>query len=1611
MARGRHGGTILLLAIVAITAFALLAIADDGEASWSGEPLPSWGGDWYIFQDTVYTDETIRLDGDIYVFDPYTLSLNGCTVIFNSSYDGQHGIGVYWNSVLYINDSASNDGVVKSNSSSEDWYFWADGEVYFQDVDLMDVDYGIYSYSTYLYVEGCTISSTYNGIYSYADAHIGNTTINVHRPDGYGSLYTYGIYAGYGNYLLQNLILNILVDSNETRSTSSFSNSYYTYGIYMYNANVGRVGSSPSGTFEINIVVDVYMESSYSTSSYVYFYHRFYTRPLYLYSGTVCKALVGIDINIDEHATSYAPYASNGAYVRVYNYQYLVYNTISTSGESPGEYGDMTLSLNMAESTVLGQVYAHYEYLSNYIFYISHSDGAQPDDTVVSFHDITVKDSYVYYVFRAPRYGPWSMTDCTFENIVAQYFMYLYYCDSEFTISDCTFSDLDTMGSGNYLFYIYRTEETGTFLNNTFSYVEGYRIFYIYYNYGPVLFKGNLFTDNMPWSNGEYWANIYYAQESVTFDSNTFRNNQMQRYMFYIYYNYENFVFTGNTVEDNRFFDAMFYTYYNRANFMVTNNEFRRNNGRLFYLYVIYTRSSVSDNVFEDNVFGSSNLMYTYALYSDLEITFNEVTSNTADQAIFFFQGPTYFSTSAAFTFDQNVLTDNTVGSDIDDGILLVRGARYSMAMRRNEFHQNTGTCINFFRPYSSNTWYTDYTFTVDNNLFMDNDGAATTWVDFRSYNIVVKRNIGSGNTGPLIYHTLTSRYVSDGFYPGTYGEMSGPVSIEVLNNNYTDNMAGAIQIERAQWRDSSTPYTNPDQAIRISNNILKNNGDGWAIEVNDFGPFPALIGNVFDGSKYGVYLSAIYPGLWPRQLWSFEGASFDGGANGVTAFGLVNVDAEFTECTFTNYDLALYARDCEINVYWSVLPEGSGWTEGRGYIYVWNHLEILITWLDEMGVDSGQPAAGAMLAMLGTNGRYYGELMSNDMGRIGPMVIQPWSSLAGRMDQWSPYIGTLSYGGSASRHEIHIIGEHMGDDALHLTIKDTIAPEIVVTQPAVGSISNLVDMPAEGFLFETGSGIASFMGYLDGGDGVEIDPAEAWTASFMDLAQGDHTIEFVAIDVATNEVSFSVDFTIDAFAPTLDVVTPADNIVTRDPNLVVQGSYEDDVSEVFEISVTINDIPITATTGVINEPYLLTEGVNTILVQATDNAGNVRTVRRIVTLDSYPPTLYVYTPLNDIITSEPVLEVDGLSEADIPILVEQVRASDGGLIASATPVARDDGVFRATLNLEEGEQHIVFTAEDDAGNVRTITRTVTLDTMPPGLTIESPSEGDFIPTPSADLVAQVTDDNPEEVTVFVNGVPIVHTGLVSMKLPLKEGLNSIVLSAYDEVGNMVTKTVNVTRDTVAPVLVLESPTSLLTNVKGFTVRGYVNDDASVVKVTGVPVNVDEDNRFSVVLDLSTEQSPIEVTAEDEAGNTVMKSIVFTYDSSAPVITLTEQPGAETSEISLSLDGTVTDTVSDIEYVTVRGKDYPVQDGKFYALITLDTAGEGWNNFTISATDEAGNTGVFKVNIQYVPPSGGGPEDEGAESQSMWWYVGLLLIIAAFVLMATVYSFAKRGEE
>jgi nitrogen fixation protein FixH len=645
---------------------------------------------------------------------------------------------------------------------------------------------------------------------------------------------------------------------------------------------------------------------------------------------------------------------------------------------------------------------------------------------------------------------------------------------------------------------------------------------------------------------------------------------------------------------------------------------------------------------------------------------------------------------------------------------------------------------------------------------------------------------------------------------------------------------------------------------------------------------------------------------------------------------------------------------------------------------------------------------------MRGTNGRYFPERLTDANGRIGPLIVQPWTSIEGRLDIWSPFATSIVSGGLTADYSVSAVGERYGADSVHLIIQDIVVPEVVVTAPSNGSVVNLRNLPIDGFLFETGSGVETFRGWVDTEEPIEITPATVWSAQFRSLLPGEHTMWLEVKDRSGNMDMVQLEFTIDAQAPTLSITSPVQGLITRDPQVYIQGMYLDDLSELTDIVVRINNALVTeGSPGTLNYPFTLSEGVNAIVVDATDAAGNKAVVTLTITLDTYPPTLYITSPLDDLLTSEDVLLVEGISDADTSLMVQVIQ---GGVVKRTEELTTlGDGTFIVSVPLYEGEQVINVTATDSpAKNMRTVLRTVTRDTTPPKLFIDSPAaDTTYIKTTTLTLSGHVEDAKADMVVVRVNGRLIVHSGTFSVPVSLLEGPNIITVTAEDEAGNIASETRNVIRDTVPPMLDVDTPEYLLTSNPDLVIKGTTNRDAVSVTVLGEQVSVDLDGRFTTTVDLSVVTTPITIVATDMAGNMAIYEIDFLYDGTKPTMSLDTMP-SQTHKTVAFVNGTVSDDKSTITSVMIMGLPFPVIDGKFNAIVDLKTTGNGWNNFTVEAQDAAGNKATLRVNVQYVPPPPTDTNtDTGPSNEALSW-VGVVLLAAGLTLLMTAWVLSKR---
>ena len=131
--------------------------------------------------------------------------------------------------------------------------------------------------------------------------------------------------------------------------------------------------------------------------------------------------------------------------------------------------------------------------------------------------------------------------------------------------------------------------------------------------------------------------------------------------------------------------------------------------------------------------------------------------------------------------------------------------------------------------------------------------------------------------------------------------------------------------------------------------------------------------------------------------------------------------------------------------------------------------------------------------------------------------------------------------------------------------------------------------------------------------------------------------------------------------------------------------------------------------------------------------------------------------------------------------------------------------------------------------------------------------------------------------SVEVNSVPLTlgAGGHFEMQVPLREGLNTISVSAKDSAGNRTDRTVDVIRDTKPPVIALLGPKPsdtrgirhLEKDVATLKIRATDENGVKSVSVNGTALAAGPDSTYAMLMPLGDEETKVTVVAIDNAGN------------------------------------------------------------------------------------------------------------------------------------------------
>ena len=219
----------------------------------------------------------------------------------------------------------------------------------------------------------------------------------------------------------------------------------------------------------------------------------------------------------------------------------------------------------------------------------------------------------------------------------------------------------------------------------------------------------------------------------------------------------------------------------------------------------------------------------------------------------------------------------------------------------------------------------------------------------------------------------------------------------------------------------------------------------------------------------------------------------------------------------------------------------------------------------------------------------------------------------------------------------------------LQLIVKETVAPVITITSPSNGARVTNSNQPVTFTVVDEagGSGVDldSVVVKLDGstvtaGEVTHSAVTNGYSFTYTPaspMGDGSHTVTVDASDNDGNAAAQkSTTFIVDTVAPSLNVTSPTDGLVTNNASITVTGTTNDATSSPVTVTVQLNSQDQGAVTvepnGSFSKSITLATGANVIVVTSTDQAGKSTSVTINVTLDTSVPQIVSAT-----ITPNPV--------------------------------------------------------------------------------------------------------------------------------------------------------------------------------------------------------------------------------------------------------------------------------------------------------------------------------------------------------------------------------------
>ncbi|WP_341423486.1 BapA-related adhesin SiiEA [Escherichia fergusonii] len=596
----------------------------------------------------------------------------------------------------------------------------------------------------------------------------------------------------------------------------------------------------------------------------------------------------------------------------------------------------------------------------------------------------------------------------------------------------------------------------------------------------------------------------------------------------------------------------------------------------------------------------------------------------------------------------------------------------------------------------------------------------------------------------------------------------------------------------------------------------------------------------------------------------------------------------------------------------------------------------------------------------------------------------------------------------------------------------DTVLPQVIINTFAGDNIVNNAEAGADQTLSGVVVGAAQ-------GDTVTIELGGntytatvgsnlTWSvnvpaADLQALGDGALTINASVTNVHGNTGSSALDIIISAGLPGLRIDTIAGddviNAVEQQQNLIITGSSTNlPAGRVVTVLLGGNTYQgVTDSNGnwQVGVPaadlQALTPGTIVVNASATDPAGNPVTIDRNVEVNPGAVLITINTVSGD--------DIINAAEKGAPLTLtgttQLVETGQTVVVKFAgqtfTTTVQAGGGWSLTVpasavsSLADGATEITATVTNISGNTGDTSRTITVDSQAPALSIDSLTADNIINAAESgqDLpITGTTDAQPgQTVTVTLNGQTyqgvVQPDGTWSVTVPaanvgaLADGNATVTASVNDIAGNPTSVSRVALVDATPPVVtinpvatdnVINTPEHTQAQIISGTVTGAQAGDIVTVTLNDVDYTtvVDASGNWSlgvpasVVSGLVDGSYPINVSVTDRAGNTGSQSLTVTVDTAAPVIGINTIAGDDVINASekgadVQITGTSDQPANTAITVTLNGQNYTTTtDASGNWSVTVPASAVtalGQANYTVTAavTSDIGNSATASHNV------------------------------------------------